>query len=108
MISIIIRINFIISSIFFFIKVIFHIMLLYQEQWWIKQIIAETQGLPLPLLLHPLNLPVLGAMFGIVSLVLFVVSQSHDKENNVKKIYILMPFVYVFIWGIIFFIGWEA
>ncbi len=83
-------------------------MLLYQDHWWIKQIIAEAQRLPLPLLLHPLNLPVLGAMIGIISLLLYVVSQYHDKENNVNKIYILMPFVYVFIWYIILFIGWEA
>ena len=108
MITSIIRINFIITSLFFCIKVLFHIMLFFYEYQWIKKIVLETQGLPLPLLLHPLNLPVLGLFLGIISLVLFIMHQDNDKVKNLKSIYVLMPFVYFFIWVLIFFFGWEA
>lgn len=108
MIKNIIRINFFITSLFFFIKVLFHIMLFFQEYQWIKQTIAITQKFPLLILLHPLNLPIFGLLLGMISLALFSIQYNKDKEINVKVIYILMPFVYASIWALILFFGWKA
>jgi len=108
MIVMIIRINFFITSLFFCIKVIFHLILLFQEYLWAEKFIAETYKLPLPILIHPLNLPIFGFLLGIISLVLFIIDENKEKEKNIKPIYVIMPFVYAVVWGLILFFGSKA
>ena len=100
----IVRTVFLITTVFFCLKVAAHISALFYSTPWAAWLVGKS--LSLPPVLDPFNLPVLGGVLGIVSLTVYCRAHTRGIALRVPGYQLVLPFVYVLIWQIVVVVGW--
>ena len=100
-----VRFMFLLSSVLFGVKVVAHGLLFFQGVAWVARLLDESDILSA--ILHPFNLPLLGCLLGLVSLIVYCRSHSKGIQSKTPCYQVVLPFVYVLAWQFILLLGWS-
>jgi hypothetical protein len=100
----IVKTVFVITTVFFGLKVATHISAFFQGTPWAAWLLEKS--LSLPPILDPFNLPVLGGVLGLVSLTVYCRAHTRGIDLGVPCYQLVLPFVYLLVWQIVMVVAW--